>query len=515
MPSWLQDAAFYEVYPQSFYDSNGDGIGDLNGITQKLDYIQCLGCNAIWINPCFDSPFKDAGYDVRDYKKVAPRYGTNEDLCHLFEEAHARQMHVLLDLVPGHTSEDHVWFLSSRSAQQNRYSNRYIWTNHFALGMKGYPYIAGEAPRNGAYMLNMFKCQPALNYGFLRCEEEWQLPMDHPDCVATLETLKEIMRFWLDQGCDGFRVDMAMSLVKNDDEKSSGTSAIWSNIRSMLDEEYPEAALVSEWCEPQKALRAGFHMDFCLNVPGNGYSTLMRDYGWVEQPGKDHSFFKKDGGGDIQRFLDEYIADYRLSRKYGYYCMITGNHDSVRPRYNLDITELKLAYAFLFTMPGVPFLYYGDEIGMRYLSLPTKEGGYFRTGSRTPMQWSNGKNAGFSTADPDDLYLPVDPSEDAPNVEAQEGNPYSLLNTVMTLLTLRHEEPDLQADGPFEVLYARQGRLPFVYRRGDLVIAVNPSTEVVNATIEEPDKKVIFSIGDVSAEGGAIRLEAQSFLILK
>ena len=131
MPKWLKDAVFYEIYPQSFRDTNADGIGDIPGITEKLDYVRNLGANALWINPCFDSPFKDAGYDIRDYKKVAPRYGTNEDLEELFREAHRRGMHVLLDLVPGHTSEEHEWFKMSGKAEKNEYSGRYIWTDEF------------------------------------------------------------------------------------------------------------------------------------------------------------------------------------------------------------------------------------------------------------------------------------------------------------------------------------------------------------------------------------------------
>ncbi|MCD7885238.1 MAG: DUF3459 domain-containing protein [Lachnospiraceae bacterium] len=513
MPKWLKDAVFYEIYPQSFYDTNGDGIGDLNGIIEKLDYIKGLGCNALWINPCYDSPFKDAGYDVRDYKKVAPRYGTNSDLYRLFGEAHRRGMHVLLDLVPGHTSEEHEWFLKSSKEEKNEYSNRYIWTNNCFQPAKGFLYIGGEAERNGVYVLNFFKSQPALNYGFLKPEEDWQLPMDHPDCIATREAMKDVMRFWLDHGCDGFRVDMADSLVKNDDENKSGTSAVWWDVRQMLDEEYPEAAFVSEWNCPRQSITAGgFHMDFFLNWAGNGYSSLMRDY---ETPGGDHSFFKKDGKGDITRFLEDYLQGYTASKGEGYYCLLTCNHDTRRPRYSLDEQELKMTYAFLFTMPGVPYLYYGDEIGMRYLEVPTKEGGYARTGSRTPMQWNAQKNAGFSTCPADALYLPVDPSKDAPNVAAQEADENSLLNTVKALLTLRHEEEDLQADADFEVVYAKKGELPFVYRRGALLVAMNPSGESVSAPVDAGERKVRFAIGEGQAENGTITLAPQSFLVLK
>ena len=508
-PVWLQDAVFYEIYPQSFYDSNGDGIGDINGIRQKLDYIRNLGCNALWLNPCFDSPFKDAGYDVRDYLTVAPRYGSNEDLYRLFAEAHEKGIHVLLDLVPGHTSEEHPWFLRSKEAQRNEMSDRYIWTDFCFRGAAGMPYIGGESDRDGCYILNFFKCQPALNYGFYRCSESWQKPIDDPAALRTREAMKEVMRFWLDHGCDGFRVDMADSLVKCDEWDKRGTAEIWRDVRRMLDAEYPEAALVAEWNNPALAIPAGFHMCFYLNETGNGYSTLMRDY----LNGTDRSYFKGDAGGDIRRFLDQYLDWYDQTKDLGYISMITCNHDTIRPSKNLSERELKLAYAFLFTMPGVPFLYYGDEIGMRYLTLPTKEGGYYRTGSRTPMQWQPGKNLGFSTGDPAALYLPTDPAPDAPTVAAQEADPDSLLQTVRRLLALRHAQPDLQSDSGFSVLCDGQDQ-PFVYRRGALAVAVNPARSAREAEIPGGADRVLLKIGEVSARGDTLLLGPQSFAVV-
>jgi maltose alpha-D-glucosyltransferase/alpha-amylase len=292
-PKWLDDAVFYEIYPQSFYDANGEGIGDFEGIIQKLDYISSLGCNALWIHPCFDSPFSDAGYDVRDYKKTAPRYGTNNDLMRLFFEARGRGMRVLLDLVPGHTSEEHPWFQKSREAAPNEYWNRYIWTDKWWKKPDNFGFISGVAERDGAYIVNFFKCQPALNYGFLNPSEAWQLPMDHPGCIATKEALKDIMRFWLDLGCDGYRVDMAFSLVKNDDENKTGTSSIWKEIRAMLDAEYPEAAFISEWGKPWLSIPAGFHADFLLPFKSQGFMSLVRN---------NDCFFKKTGSGDIISF---------------------------------------------------------------------------------------------------------------------------------------------------------------------------------------------------------------------
>ena len=513
--AWMKDAIFYEIYPQSFFDTNGDGIGDINGITEKLEYIQSLGCDALWLNPCFDSPFRDAGYDVRDYRKVASRYGTNDDLYRLFAEAHARGMHVILDLVPGHTSEEHPWFQESRKAERNEFSDRYIWSNFCFQPCKGLNYVAGESERSGAYALNFFKCQPALNYGFLLPREDWQFPTDHPAAIATREAMKDVMRFWLDHGCDGFRVDMAASLVKFDDEEKSGTSAIWRDVRAMLDAEYPEAVLVAEWSQPALAVGCGFDAAFCLNDPWTGYPSLMRDYDLLRLgTGSDNSYFRCGGDGDIRRFLEPYLREYEATKRSGYISLITCNHDTVRPSWNLSTLELKLAYAFLFTMPGVPFLYYGDEIGMRYQPLPTKEGGYFRTGSRTPMQWNRGKNLGFSDGNAESLYLPVDPAPDAPTVEAQEADPDSLLNTVRALLSLRREYAELRDNANLEIIRTEKGDA-FVYRRGRLTIAMNPTGASVSAPVDLRSSRLVFSIGAGRAEHEAIVMERQSFLVLR
>ncbi|MDR2520989.1 MAG: hypothetical protein LBC72_00325 [Spirochaetaceae bacterium] len=517
MPQWLESAVFYEIYPQSFYDSNADGIGDIPGIIEKLDYVKSVGCNALWINPCFDSPFKDAGYDVRDYKKVAARYGSNEDLRRLFETAHAKNMRVLLDLVPGHTSEEHAWFQKSKLPQPNAFSNRYIWSDSWIYWEnEGLRFVAGEAERNGVYIINFFKCQPALNYGFLQPRQKWQLPVDHPDCQAAREALKDVMRFWLEAGCDGFRVDMADSLVKFDDEQKTGTRALWQDVRRMLDAEFPHAALVSEWSCPPLALDAGFHADFALDHGGSGYQSLVRDF-TVSERGEitaNHSFFKKTGENGIRRFLDQYMDWYEKTKGRGYISLITGNHDTPRISYGLDTQELALAYAMLFTFPGVPFLYYGDEIGMRYIpGLPTKEGGYTRTGSRTPMQWSAGKNKGFSAAASSALYLPPDAGTSAPDVAAQEEDKNSLLATVKSILRLRAENPGLQARPNLEILYA--DGLPFVYRRENFTLAVNPKAASHTAPVDARGAPLVFSKGECSADSGALRLGPQSFGVWK
>lgn len=513
MPAWLKDAVFYEIYPQSFYDSNDDGVGDINGIIEKLDYVKSLGCNAIWLNPCFDSPFMDAGYDVKDYKKVAPRYGTNEDLYRLFEEAHKKGIRILLDLVPGHTSEQHAWFKESCEPHANKFSNRYIWTRSAWDAPQEYKWINGKTDRDGNYMINFFSTQPALNYGFNKITHGWQLPCDHPDAIATREAMKDVMRFWLNKGCDGFRVDMADSLVKNDDEKTA-TGKIWTNVREMLDQEYPQAALVSEWCDPERALKYGFHCDFYLDHVGNGYNTLFRYTD--KKTGAQRSFFSAEGKGDITLFTDEYVRVYNASKDNGYISFITCNHDTPRMSRYFDETELKLAFAFIFTTPGVPFLYYGDEIGMKYnQNLVSKEGGYNRTGTRTPMQWSGGRNAGFSSAAADSLYLPVDAAADAPNVADQQDEKDSLLSVVRDVIQIRHQNDDLKADGPFEVLYAEKNSYPFVFRRGKFVIAVNPSKNQVAAPVSA-EGTCIYTIGDAPVLcGNEVKMAPQSFAIIK
>ena len=164
-PQWLEDAVFYEIYPQSFQDTNADGIGDFAGMTRRLPYIKTLGCNAIWVNPCFESPFYDAGYDVADYKKTAPRYGTNDDLRNFFEEAHKLGIHVILDLVPGHTSIEHPWFRESMKAEKNAYTDRYVWTDSIWEEPKGMNCIRGISDRDGSCAVNFFSSQPALPSG--------------------------------------------------------------------------------------------------------------------------------------------------------------------------------------------------------------------------------------------------------------------------------------------------------------------------------------------------------------
>lgn len=532
-PQWLDSAIFYEIYPQSFYDSNGDGIGDIRGIIAKLDYIIGLGCNALWLNPCFDSPFKDAGYDVSDYRKVAPRYGTNDDLIALFQAAHEHGMHVLLDLVPGHTSEEHGWFAASQRAEANEFSDRYIWTDS---AFQGYsmPFISGESERDGTYILNFFKCQPALNYGFAQRDRSWQSSPDSPAAAATRGAMLDVMRFWLAAGCDGFRVDMANSLVKHDGPDKRETIRTWQMILGTIKEEYPQSAFVSEWGVPQQAIEAGFDMDFYLDWrpdgQGNGYNMLLRDVDTPLDRNNDHSYFSADGGSGVQGFLDQYIPQYEATRRDGYFCFITGNHDTPRVAPRLDERERKLAFGMLMTMPGVPFVYYGDEIGMQYRPLPTKEGGYGRTGSRTPMQWGEGENLGFSSALPNDLYLPVETGPDATTVAAQRVRGDSMLAWMSSLLALRAGHESLRAAADFEVLAASEEGRSFVYMRSAtgasgqrsgerLIIVMNPGRSQERITLprafsSQNPPSALLSLGYVCAEDNGLTVGGQSFAVL-
>jgi glycosidase len=469
-PPWLNEAVGYQIYPQSFYDSNGDGMGDLEGIRQKLDYIQSLGVNLIWLNPFYDSPFQDAGYDVRDYTAVATRYGTLDDLRRLVDEIHHREMRILFDLVAGHTSIEHPWFQACRSLDKTPYDDYYIWTDNVWQIEEGC-WINGYGERDGNFLSNFFWFQPALNYGFHQPDPEkpWQQPVDAPGPRAVREEMRHIMKHWLDFGCDGFRVDMAHTLIKGS-EGNDSIRNLWKDFRSWIEREYPEAVLISEWCHPTEALGAGFHADFNLHFGSSSYVPLIGPWNPPEDGARDpHVFFERSGQGDITEFTSHYLEQYRATRNQGMISFPTGNHDFARLAWGRTEPELRCIHTMLLTMPGLPFLYYGSELGMSYdETLPSKEGSFLnRTGARTPMQWSREPNAGFSSASADQLYLPVDSSPDAPNVADQEKGPDSFLNFNRKLLQLRKAHPDtLGNQAPLDILFAEPKSFPFAYLRG-------------------------------------------------
>jgi len=489
VPQWLRNAVFYQVYPQSYQDSNGDGIGDLPGLISRLDYIQALGVDAIWLNPVFESPFGDAGYDITDYYRIAPRYGTNADAKRLFQQAHKRGLKVILDLVAGHTSDRHPWFVESAASANNLLAGRYIWTT--ARRVKPEGFVAGKGKRDGCYKPNFFDCQPALNYGYGKPDPRhpWEQPVDAAGPQATLAALRDIMRFWLEQGCDGFRVDMAASLIKNDPGYKK-TRQLWNDIRNELGGQYPDCVLIAEWGNPKQSIRAGFHIDFMLHFGVPGYPSLFfNETGAFHHPG---CFFDHRGKGSFTEFLRNWRAQYEATKGKGFIAIPSANHDFQRPNSGpRDASQLRIVWAFLLTWPGIPFIYYGDEIGMRFVEdLPDKEGsvlpllygGANRAGARTPMQWnSSAGNAGFSTANAKRLYLPLDPDPRRPTVSAQTADPDSLLNFIRTLTALRKSHPALGSSAPVERLPVGPRSYPFVYMREAkgrrILIALNPKNQ--------------------------------------
>lgn len=488
-PEWLSKAVFYQIYPQSFYDSNGDGIGDLRGIIEKLDYIESLGVNTLWLNPVFESPFGDAGYDVSNFLKVANRYGTNADLKRLFKLAHKRGFKVVLDLVAGHTSIEHPWFQASRSEKKNAYSDYYIWTSSVWEQPEERNWITGMGPRDGNFQVNFFWFQPSLNYGYANPDpaKPWQQSVNAPGPTKVRNELKKIMRYWLDAGCDGFRVDMASSLVKGPSD-SVELRALWQEVRQMLKQDYPEAVLVSEWGHPTHAINAGFDIDFMIHFGEPAYNHLFGTWHKVKADARDpHVFFERAGGGDIAAFVENYLLHYNATQGKGFIALPTGNHDYPRLRYGRSEAELRCAHALLLTMPGIPFIYYADEIGMDYMeSAPCKEGSFTnRKGTRTPMQWTAGRNRGFSTASAKELYLPVNTQADGIDVASQEKQKDSHLHFVRSLLALRKAHPALSNEGSFRPVYAQSKQYPFVYERkhenSHFLIAVNPRAESATA----------------------------------
>lgn len=516
-PEYLHKAVFYQIYPQTFYDSNGDGIGDIPGIIQKLDYVKSLGVDGFWINPFFTSPFYDAGYDVSDYYQVAPRYGTNEDAKKMFDEAEKRGLKIIFDYVISYSSIEHPWFQQSAKQEKNKYTNWYIWTDNTWVNPPDEfkdSFIKGYSQRNGQFMRNFYWSQPALNFGFTKPEKSWMLPIDHPDIIAMQDELKKVLRYWMDMGADGFRADMAGALVKNGNiqgndqfftTRDDGTKKWWNDIRGIMDKEYPGSFMVAEWSHPESALDGGgFHADFFHWF--NGYNDVLQKESWRILNGysEGHSFFDREGKGNIVHFLETYMDQYNKTKGKGYICLPLGNHDLSRLNINRSQHELEMIFAFNLTMPGIPFIYYGNEIGMKQLENELYiEGAYKpRSGARTPMQWSKEKNLGFSTADPAKIYLPVDPAENAPNVAVQENDPSSLLNTVRKLIQLRKTQPALAAYAEFVPVYAKSNTYPFVFARAagnEIILAMfNPANREEKASFElnVSAKKIELLAGD-------------------
>ena len=541
-PSWLSEAVFYQIYPSSFQDSDGNGIGDIPGIISRLDYIKSIGVTAIWLNPVYVSGWTDGGYDVIDFYKVDPRFGTNSDLVELVNQAHARGIKVVMDLVAGHSSDQNEWFLQSKEAPNLRYSDYYIWPSFKPetgsnVQMQGggtllSKFVATDAPRGPYYIKNFFDTQPALNFGFANPDPShpWEQAVDAPGPKAMRRELKNIMSFWMDKGVDGFRVDMAASLVKNDDDKSE-TIKLWKeDFVKWFDQEYPEGILIAEWFNPAQSTEAGFDLDFFCHDGQYNYSTLFF-YGRRGRGGQEPTppYFDKAGGGGLQTWYNLYKYQYDSVQGKGYVSMPSGNHDFNRlcTEGRTSPEELKVAMTFFLTMPGVPFIYYGDEIGLKQNpAAPPTEGSGGRAGCRIPMLWDGTANAGFSTAPIEKIYIPQDPNPDRMTVEKAEADPASLLNYVRELLRLRKEVKALGADASWRLVSSLEQPYPMVYERRlgseRCYVVINPSAKAVSVTLPSEAAKPEIIGGNYKKcsykqgrKGDTINISATSAAIFK
>lgn len=559
-PEWLRDGVIYQVYPSSYKDSDGNGIGDIRGVISELDYIESLGVRAIWFNPLFVSGWIDGGYDVIDFYRVDPRFGTNNDMVELIEKAHAKGIKVMLDLVAGHTSDKHPWFIQSSQDTNLQYSDYYIWSDRLPdakaekdletmLKDPNYmqntigKWMKSEYPRNKFYMKNFYACQPSLNYGYANPDPSrpWEQGVDAPGPKAVRQELKDIIAFWYGKGVDGFRVDMANSLVKNDKDKKEIMN-LWREIREWSDKNYPDHVLMAEWGSPKYCLAAGYNIDMDLNgtkahnrrmyfdrkhqADGGSYFSLnggqpsVKDlYGnaWPE----DKIDSKTTAAEMLKEYYDYFTDCLESTETMGYFATITGNHDHLRINMGARNTpdQLKVMLTWVLTMP-MPILYYGDEIGMRSLvDLPNVEGanhnGKERSGARTPMQWTSGETAGFSTCSPDKLYLPIctewSPATSYPQyldwkknfeagkvkpiakgeitVESQDKDPESILNWTRELIALRKSSEALWADSKFIPVFNESQPYPMVYLRSNgketFLIALNPTGTRKSLTLND------------------------------
>lgn len=503
-PAWLDSAAIYHIYPSSFQDSNSDGYGDIEGIISRLGYIRETGFNTIWISPVFCSEFQDGGYDITDFYRIDPRFGTNSSLVRLVDTAHSMGIRVCLDLVAGHTSDRHPWFIESATGDRNgHYADWYIWTD----GKDTAPpdperggWVDNSYPRDGYYLMNYYDIQPSLNYGYLSPDpaNSWEQGYDDPGPRAVRQELKNIISFWFDKGVDGFRCDLAWSLVKGDDEQFNGVRKLWNEIFQWQKENYPDRIFISEWSSPVEAISCGFDIDI-IRHNGCGktmyrdlmYNTLRNaDPSTGEYPHKD-CWFDRSGKGRFDTFAIPFEKMYEATRGKGFPCMPTSSHDTWRMNRRERSTpeELKTAMTFFLTMPWVPIVYYGEEIGMRSMDgWPFIEGSRDRSAQRTPMQWDSSCNAGFSSCRPEDLYLPLDPSPSRPDVEAQKADPVSMYNWTCGLLKLRSSIPALSNTGDWRMLSDPSAPYPVIYERScggeRYAVILNPRSEPASCTID-------------------------------
>ncbi|WP_019902985.1 alpha-amylase family glycosyl hydrolase [Methylobacterium sp. 77] len=443
---WWKRGTVYQVYPRSFQDSNGDGVGDLPGITRRLDYLAWLGVDAVWISPIYPSPMADFGYDVADYCGVDPLFGNLSDLDELIEQAHARRLKVILDFVPNHSSIDHPWFGESRASRENQRRDWYIWRdpapgggppNNWLSNFGGPAWTFDET--SGQYYYHAFLAeQPDLN---------WRNP-------ALREAMHEVLRFWLDRGIDGFRVDVIWHLMKDEGFRDNPTNPdfhpeqpeinrfeqvfsadrpevfdIIAGMRRVLDG-YDDRVLIGEIYLPIERLVAYYGSDLSgVDLPFN--------FQLIQTP------WQADAVGAL---VDEYEDALPPG---GWPNWVLGNHDQPRIAARVGEAQARIAAILLLTLRGTPTVYYGDEIGLAHVDIPIErmrdpwgfnEPGHGRDPERTPMQWDDTDHAGFTDAEP---WLPLSADKNTRHVEALRDESTSILTLYRRLLHLRRAHPAL------------------------------------------------------------------------
>jgi maltose alpha-D-glucosyltransferase / alpha-amylase len=448
-PLWFKDAVFYEIYVRGFYDSNGDGIGDFRGLTEKLDYLQWLGVDCLWLLPMYESPLKDGGYDIADYYKILPEFGTLEDFRQFLDEAHRRGIRVITDLVVNHTSDQHPWFQEAVSSPDSPKRDWYVWTqdpNKYSetriifLDTEKSNWTYHEGAR-AFYWHRFFSHQPDLNY-------------DNPE---VRQAMFDVVDYWLDFGIDGFRVDAVPYLFEREGtncENLPETHGFLKELRAHVERRHPNALLLGEanqWPEDVVEYFGGgaeFHMNYHFPIMPRLYMALRQEdrrpiveilertppipdncqWGMFL---RNHDELTLEMVTDEERdyLYNEYAKDRRMRLNLGIRRRLAPLLENSRRR-------IELLNALLFSLPGSPFLYYGDEIGMGdnvYLG--------DRDGVRTPMQWSADRNGGFSKADFEQLYFPLINNPlygfQSINVESQTRYDSSLLHWMRQMIHLR------------------------------------------------------------------------------
>lgn len=445
---WWQKGIIYQIYPRSFMDSNGDGVGDLRGIIQKIDYLKWLGVDAVWLSPIYPSPMKDFGYDISDYCGIHPLFGSMKDFDELLSRLHQEGIKLILDFVPNHTSDQHPWFMESSSSKTNPKRDWYIWKD----GQEG-----GGPPNNwlsnfgGSSWTLDKKTGQYYYHAFL--EEQPDLNWRNPEVQ---KAMFNSMKFWLDKGVDGFRVDVIWHIIKDDEFKDNPLNPHYephlSPNRKLLEVYNSDQPEVFDIIEKMRHVLDAYQERMMVGEIYLPISRLMAYYGsegkGAHLPFNFHLVHVAWTGREVASVVDNYEASLP---EYGWPNWVLGNHDNHRLASRFGDKQVRVAGMLLLTLRGTPTMYYGDEIGMHDVHIPDDAVqdpfelnvpgmGHGRDPERTPMQWSNDEHAGFSQVKP---WLPLADDYQTMNVKKQQKDPKSTLNFYRKLIQIRREHPEL------------------------------------------------------------------------